>query len=113
MDKFETTITRHFHIVKHFNNLVFPANLKEYQDLADVTRLVVGIMMSLSWLNLFGGILFKLISMIGFVVYAVVVNQDFILNPSFNNKENICSIIIHLTLVFFCMDSVIGQIIRQ
>ena len=92
---------------------VFPVNNKQYQDLADVTRLLIGVTMSLAFFNLFSGILFKFISMIGLVVYSVVINQEFILNPSMENKQHICSIAIHLTLIFICMDSVINQIIEQ
>jgi hypothetical protein len=43
---------------------------------------VVGLAMALSVFNVFGGLLLKVLSIIGFVIYSVVINQDFLVNPS-------------------------------
>ena len=64
-----------FSYCKYFLRPVFPNNSTYLQSLADTTRLGLGLIMTLSVLNIFSGLLFRVLSLISFVIYSVIINQ--------------------------------------
>ena len=82
-----TIITNHFHTVRYLIIilLVFSHSSKRSQDFADISRIVCSLLIMSSLLNILSGYWFRVLSMISFVFYYVILHNQVIIKRDFND----------------------------
>lgn len=108
-------IINHFHTVIYLflYFIVFNQSSKQSQDYADISRLLCSILIMSSFLNIFNGYWFRVISMISFVFYYVVLYNQVIIKMNIKDLNVVYNMIIEFVVFILGMDSIINSVVSD